>query len=262
MKSNISTKLFLLFGLAVSFAIGSCKKDDNTPDPVAQVPPMLAIELDHLAGASKFYLDSTYTTANGDQITASIFKYYISNVRLVRTDNVEVAIPNTYFLVNQEDETSMSLHMDSLPVGLYKSVKFIIGVDSARNVSGSQSGALDPTNAMFWSWNSGYIFLKIEGTSPSVPSASHDFTFHIGGFQGQTVNYKEVALSFNGDILNLSNNKHPELHLVVDVLEIFDSPTTIDLSTFPSSVTTPNASSVVIANNFADMIKYDHMHDE
>ena len=61
-------------------------------------------------------------------------------------------------------------------------------------------------------------------------------------------------------MLDLANNTHRELHLVVDALEIFDNPTTIDLSTFPSNVTMPNANASLIANNYVDMIAYDHIH--
>ncbi|HMT30825.1 MAG TPA: hypothetical protein PKD91_16250, partial [Bacteroidia bacterium] len=103
---------------------------------------------------------------------------------------------------------------------------------------------------------------KLEGTSPAIPSAGNDFTYHIGGFQGANINYKEVEIGFDGDILTLNNNRHPELHFVVDVLEIFKNPTTINVATFPSTIMSPTPSAGVLANNYADMITYDHMHDE
>ncbi|MBL0342358.1 MAG: hypothetical protein IPP71_16500 [Bacteroidetes bacterium] len=263
MKTKITSKFLSLLFLAGASVFTACKDDDPDPiPPVVNVLPKLTLELDHLAGASKFYLDSTYTNENGDQFTATLFKYYISNIRLVKTDNSIVTLPNTYFLVNQDDEESMAIKMDSLPLGLFKSIKFMIGVDSTRNVSGAQTGALDPTNGMFWSWTTGYIFLKLEGTSPVIPTVSNEFTFHIGGFKGANINYKELEIPFNGDILTLNYNKQPELHFVVDVLEIFKNPTTINLATFPSTVMSPNASASSLATNYADMFTYDHMHDE
>lgn len=101
MKTNITSKLVLLMFLVATTFITACKDDDTTPNPpTTNVLPKLTMEFDHLAGNKKFYLDSTYTTENGDVFTASLFKYYISNIRLVKTDPI-VTIPNTYFLVNQ-----------------------------------------------------------------------------------------------------------------------------------------------------------------
>jgi hypothetical protein len=256
-KINI---LLLILLAAGSVFVGGCKKDnENTP---SEVPPQLTIEIDHLAGLQKFYFDSTYTTANGDLFSASLFKYYVSNVRLIRTDNSEYSIPETYFLVNNDVSSSLLLNMDTLSAGSFKGIKFILGVDSAHNVSGAKDGALDPVNGMFWDWNNGYIFFKLEGISPAIPGASQDFTYHIGGFSGQNINYKEINLDFNGDILQLVPNKHPELHLVANVLEVFKNPNTIDLATFPTTVTSIGADATTIADNYADMFRYDHMHND
>ncbi len=259
---KISILNILITGvLAGSTLFISCKKDDNNnPQPVPVVLPMLTIEMDHLAGSSKFYLDSGYTTANGDVFMASMLKYYISNIRLITQNNQEYKIPNSYFLVDRSKNESMELHMDSLVAGSFKSIKFMIGVDSLRNVSGAQSGALDPINGMFWDWNIGYIHLKMEGVSPSVPSAGNEFNYHIGGFQGAYKNNREVELSFMGDQLVLANGTNPELHITVNVLEIFTNPHTIDLATFSSNVQMPNTSANMIADNYSDMFNYSHIH--
>lgn len=260
MNISSSKKIQLLFLLLSAITVVSCSKDEenNTPAPVG---PKLSIELDHMAGNKNFFLDSIYVTANGDTIIASMFKYYVSNIRLITSGNAEVAIPESYFLVNQDKPESLTLQMNDLPAGTYTGIKFMLGVDSTRNVSGAQTGALDAGNAMFWDWNTGYIFLKIEGTSPSIPGTSQFFEYHIGGFEGANINYKEIQLDFDGDQLTLANNTNPELHLVVNVLEIFANPATIDMATFPPSVTMPNANAAVIANNYADMFRYDHIHD-
>ncbi len=260
-KFNLLVVLVFSFG---SLFIAGCDKDDddNPVNPVPVVAPILTIEMDHLAGTQKFYLDSTYTNANGDEFTPDLFKYYISNIRLIRNDNSEYAIPESYFLVNHAAPGSMKIMIDSLAQGAFTSVKFLLGVDSTRNVSGAQTGALDPVNGMFWTWNTGYIFLKLEGTSPEIPTSAQTFTYHIGGFSGQNINYKQVTLDFDGDVLLLANNKNPELHIVVDVLEIFKNPTTIDMSTFSSTIMSPGPNATIIADNYADIFKYDHIHND
>ena len=55
-----------------------------------------------------------------------------------------------------------------MPAGNYNSLSFLLGVDSMHNVSGAQTGALDPANDMFWTWNSGYVMAKMEGASPRL----------------------------------------------------------------------------------------------
>ena len=256
-KANLLMLVMLLSG---SFIFTSCKKDkDDEPQPVLM--SKLNVKFDHLAGNKKFHHDSTYVTANGDTFTASLFKYYVSNFRLVKTDNSEYAINNSYFLINQDEVSSRDILMSDIPSGNFKAIKFIIGVDSARNMSGAQTGALDPINGMFWDWNTGYIFLKIEGTSPSVPTMGGAFSYHIGGFKAPNVNYKEIELSFDGDELILANGNDPEVHVVVNVLELFTNPNTIDMTTFGPLVHMPNANAKMVAENYANMFTYDHIHE-
>lgn len=250
--------LSILFSLSCVFI--SCDKDDDKdPDPIPAVPAKMTIKMDHQAGSDKFYLDSTYTNANGDDFTPDLFKYYISNIRLIRNDNYEYSIPNTYFLINHDQPASMTLTLNNLMTGAYKSIKFMLGVDSTRNVNGSQTGALDPGNGMFWDWNTGYIFFKLEGTSPAIPGA---FVYHVGGFSGANVNYREISIDFDGDLLQVAQNKDPELHMVTDVLELFQNPTTINMATFPANVISANAAATTLANNYADLFRYDHIHNK
>jgi len=261
-KFNISILASIVLSSALLFS--SCSKDkDETPapDPVNPVAPKLSIEFDHLAGNKKFYYDSTYTTANGDLITPTLFKYYVSNIRLVGVNNAEYVVPESYHLIDHDNDASKIVNLSNLPAGKFKSIRFILGVDSARNVSGAQTGALDPINGMFWTWNSGYIFLKLEGTSPSVPSATNDFSFHIGGFKAPNVNFKEIELDFDGDELVLANGGNPELHIVTDVLEIFTNPNNINLSSFGPTVHMPNTNAGILSQNYSDMFRYDHIHE-
>ena len=66
---------------------------------------------------------------------------------------------NDYHLVNQAIDSSLSFTI-SLAANKYDSVGFLLGVDSAGNTSGAQTGALDPLNDMFWTWNTGYVMEK------------------------------------------------------------------------------------------------------
>lgn len=56
---------------------------------------------------------------------------------------------NEYFLIDASDAGSTTIALQALP-GKYDQVAFTIGVDSIRNISGAQTGALDPGKGMFW----------------------------------------------------------------------------------------------------------------
>lgn len=79
----------------------------------------------------------------------------------------------------------------------YDSITFLIGVDSLHNVSGAQTGALDPVNDMFWTWNSGYVMAKLEGNSSSSPQMNQKFEYHIGGYSGKHNVVKKLSFRFN-----------------------------------------------------------------
>ena len=70
----------------------------------------------------------------------------------------------------------------------------MLGVDSLDNCSGAQSGALDPLNDMFWTWNNGYVMFKLEGKSASSTADNNRIEQHIGGYKGGNKTMREIFL--------------------------------------------------------------------
>src|SRR5690606_27558520 len=113
--------------------------------------------------------------------------------------------------------------------GVYTAVKFLIGVDEARNTSGAQTGALDPMHSMFWDWNTGYIMAKLEGHSPQSTGPANFIGFHLGGFSGPESVLREVTLTFPEPVL-ISAGKKPVIHIKSNLLEWFGPPNIVDFS--------------------------------
>jgi hypothetical protein len=143
------------------------------------------LRLKHVVNGAPMVLGNNYLNAAGDTFKISVFKYYLSNISL---DSVKVP---GYFLVNEDSAASKVI---PLPKGRFKRLSFTIGVDSLLNCSGAQEGALDPLYGMFWTWNTGYIMAKLEGTSPSSPLPGHRLEFHIGGFRAPHIVQRKVTL--------------------------------------------------------------------
>ena len=211
---------------------------------------VLEIQFSHFVGDRLLQLDSTgHINALGQTFSISMFKYYIGNIRLTKTDGTTVIFPD-YHLINEENEDSKIIRLLGVPDGKYQSIAFTIGVDSIHNCSGLQTGALDPTNAMFWAWNTGYIFLKLEGNAAASRSPGHFFEYHIGGFRAPNNAIRNIILPFE-KTLKLKANSKPIVRIKADVLAIFKSPTVIDFSKM--SVVTDFHNAGIIADNYTNM---------
>lgn len=251
---------FLLLPVAFSLFMWSCKPDPVDPQPT---PPVvtnpttgntITVRFSNTAGGDSLILDQTlrYATANNDSLSIQLFKYYISNISF--TDNLGNTWYETesYHLIDASDPASCTFTITNVPAGTYTSMNYMIGVDSTRNVSGSQTGALDPVYGMFWTWNSGYIMAKLEGRSPSSPQSFGMVNFHIGGFAGPYAGQRWVSPSFGSSTANVTATTSSQINIQTDALQWFTSPTTIDFATV-NNVMISNATSASIANNYADM---------
>ncbi|MEM1359454.1 MAG: MbnP family protein [Bacteroidota bacterium] len=122
-------------------------------------------------------------------------RFYLSNIRLLR-GGAEVYTPTKkHHLLDVEIPASLTIPLD-LPESLrYDELVFTIGVDSLTSAAGVFGGDLDPTLGMYWTWRSGYIHFKLEGSAPECPGRNHRFQFHVGGYQAPFNAIREVRLA-------------------------------------------------------------------
>lgn len=271
MKIFLKTMTVLVLLSTLSF----CKKDSKTESPTPTPTPApnpgnenktggLSLFFENKVDSVGLAFDKDYVNTNGDTFSISKFNYFISNIVLIKSDGSTFAEPESYHLVKHSDQTTYWINLKNVPVGSYKSVKFTLGVDSARNVSGAQTGDLSMTTAsdMFWSWNTGYIFFKLEGKAPRSGDSGKRLEYHIGGIGGT---YKaQRTMSFNiSEPAEVSSSISPKVHFFTNVNKIFDGKTKIDFSQNGyHTVLIPNAYSVEIADNYAQMFSYGHTHND
>jgi hypothetical protein len=210
------------------------------------------ISFSNYVGDQKLQLDSThYKNALGQDFTVSNFKYYVGNFKLYKGDSLKYK-SDDYFLVKADDPKSSQF---TLPMiyedGEYTSMSFTLGVDSLHNCSGAQSGALDPVNAMFWSWNSGYIFLKLEGKSPASKSPGNIFEYHIGGYKAPANCIRTITIDLKKTPLKVYHEEECGIELKTDILEMLKNPMTVDFSKLSSVTDFHHAEEM--ADNYKDM---------
>jgi hypothetical protein len=208
----------------------------------------ITLEFYHTAGNRILQLDTcVYITPMGQEFIVTRLKYYIGNIKLFSKEG-KIVVKKAYFLVNEEEPDSKKIVLTGIPRGIYWGMEMTIGVDSAHNCGGVQEGVLDPANAMFWAWNTGYIFLKLEGKSPASNAPGHVFEYHIGGYKKPVNCIRTVHLDFNSAI---NTSKPTVVHIKADVLKLLNEPNAIDFSKLPSVTDFHNAT--MVADNYATM---------
>ena len=135
----------------------------------------VVVKFHHTANGRPLVLpDSSYTNAFNEVYQVTRLKYYISHGGFAPGEPASAA------LIDASAQDSIVIHPKE---GKHSALYFMVGVDSALNCSGAQDGALDPLNGMFWTWNSGYIFFKLEGYSSSSKADLQRIEHHVGGYR-------------------------------------------------------------------------------
>jgi len=250
--TNIALSVMIL---ALVLSAPACKKKQSTP-PAATVGSM-NLRFDYVFGANMvpWELNKTYVhTKTFDTLTFTTFKFYVSNIRLKKTDGTWWAQPESYHLVDAGVANGSTISITNVPVGEYTTVEYMMGIDSLHNVSGSYTGALSLSNAMFWDWNSGYIMLKAEGKSPNAPNGG--FAFHLGGFSGDnniiTVKTADLAPA----TLTISGTKTPVVKLTANPARLWHSSPSVSVN---SVIHMPGATAKTMAKDFYNNISYGGM---
>ncbi len=141
-------------------------------------------------------------------------RFYVGNIRMEHTDG-GVSSWNAYTLIDLLADTTQQI---TLP--LYErnvqSLSFSVGVDSTTSVSGPREGALDPLHGMYWTWNTGYIFFRVDGTSPQSLQTRNTVEYHVGGYSAPYNNIVNVVLpiSIHADTITV----------LCDLQRFFDKP--------------------------------------
>lgn len=269
MKTSFSLSALFLCAIVTLTACNKNNDLEPNPDPDELVP--LSVEFDNIVGGQNLILNTPeYTNAVGEKFNVSLLQYFISNIKLRKTDGNWYTInqDSSYFLINESDATTHDAKLN-VPAGDYNQISFTVGVDSLRSTMGidKRTGVLDPSggmDGMYWGWNSGYIFFKMEGISPAAPldpTGQRKFRFHIGGFGGMsapTINsLRNITLDLTaGGIAQARKGRNANIHLMVDILKAINGTTNVSIAANPSVMFSEYG--LNIADNYTRMFTHDH----
>lgn len=172
-------KNFLLFILIGT--LWGCKPKPVTPPVTPE--ETLKITVTPTFGAVPLMLDSVYQGPNNIRIKISDIKFFTTLLSYQNNILSQVA----YFDFREKGNVLLDQTADYTK---FPSLAFVLGVDSSLNHNDPSAfpndNPLNIVNAgtMHWSWNTGYIFISVEGKADTlddgVDNFNHSLSYHIG----------------------------------------------------------------------------------
>ncbi|MEM7162094.1 MAG: MbnP family protein [Bacteroidota bacterium] len=176
--------------LTLSLGILACEKDESSEEECTNTEEGLRINFSTNWGGEAFDLFETYLNATEYNVILEQFKFYISDIILVKDNGEEVLLSDVelYDFLNNKTQK-----LFDIPAGSYQGIKFAWGVPVELNGTGDPD--FDPTiydvdhplntdNAMYWGWQPGYRFIVFDGRYDTSPDTGGDipetFSIHTG----------------------------------------------------------------------------------
>lgn len=224
----------VIYGAIAALALfSSCKKDELS-NPSTPASTTLTLDIDYVFSDSSFALGQVYNLPGSTHtVQISTANFYLANLSLV-TDEGEDIVPGDiaqHYIVKPE---ASSFELGAVSADHVHILSMVLGVDSLTNKTVQPSDFSDLNEplapqvpSMYWSWNSGYIFLRVEGMIDTNGDGNVDapFEYHLG--------MDAMRRSFSTMIHeNLSQGVNNEIHLTFDVSKLFDGlDPSVDLAT-------------------------------
>jgi hypothetical protein len=278
----------ILLPFVLSLSLTSCRADEdknlNTEENTVKIKFENGFE-----NLGQMVLNSTtQTSSQGQKHQLSTVKYIVSNIVLIKKDGTEQKYnynnPDAgAFIIDQADAVKgiNSIDLTKIPGGDYSKIRFGLGVSPESYILGAGGQAAFMKKAqdkeMFWSWTSGYIFMKLEGMYGAELKTK--FMNHTGNKGDVKVNntanlYREITLDLPVSA-KVRSNVSPSIHFKVDFNKYLSGPkalllqagTPMNMGGMSMSLGTDQAMGnapflVDITDNLAQAFVVDHVHND
>lgn len=215
MEFKIKHTFFFLALLFVGFLFNACKKQNKKETPPVVVNDQLIIQVVPVFGSQDFFLDSTYLTEEGYEIQFTDVKFFGGNWK----NGSDVLCEAAFF--DFRNDGNKFITVNKKPAA-FSSLQGFLGVDSSLNhLDPSAFESENPLNIanagdMHWSWNPGYIFIKVEARvdtiQDGIPLFDHFAVYHVGKDEFlQNLDFPAVNWSLIGE-KSYSSTMQLDLH--------------------------------------------------
>lgn len=145
--------------------------------------------------------------SSNEKLNVTKLKFYVSHLSFYKDEQLVWQDNELAHLMDAEND--MNIKFTIKKNIQFNKIKFGLGIDSVTNVSGALEGDMDPLKGMYWTWQSGYVNFKMEGTSTAIRSESQRFEYHLGGYSAENNTYNTIDLTVgNSETINIAIDFH------------------------------------------------------
>jgi hypothetical protein len=229
MKTRLN---YIVISLIVLLSACVAQQKENKKCAVVSKTGQVELVFTPMVDTAIFRFDRTYISPNGEPFKIHKIKFFISDVACSSSNMPEssaiLKASNGVYLVDFSEATidsisnklSASVGFD-VAEGRYSDIRFNLGLPRALNHA-------DPTMApapldlakadMFWEWNSGYIFLLIEGES----SVAEDSLLHFAiGSDARIMPFSFGDIFDAVPLVQVKENGLTRVHFSFDLNKLF-----------------------------------------
>jgi hypothetical protein len=230
---------FLLSGLTI---LSACKK--KTDDPAPQNEGAVRFDFVHRVDSQDLQFNTfSYTNIAGNPYKVTRLEYYVSKIVFEREDG-SVYDANMYHYIDAKDAGTLEVAIDHIPAGTYTQVRFILGVDSARNVPfGLDNNTINTDMEWPVELGGGYHFMRFEGLFTDTAGQNKGYAIHLGA----TPHQAEIVLANSGITISAGDQWHYKVEMNLN--NWFKAPNLIDLNDDYSSIMADEAAQQKFSQN-------------
>ncbi len=210
-------KYLSLIALSAILMFASCKPEEPIVDPPSNQGLSLTMKFKPKFKGNAVSWATAYVNNSADTMSFDKIKFILSNFVLEKENGELFYIPDGYAYLSLKDGRD-SVIFTNLPSGNFKSLRFMVGLDSAVNHSDPASRALDhplspSLNEMHWGWAGGYIFNVVEGYYLNN-GTNAAFSYHVA---------LEKNARIHSFVENYSMSKNSRMTFDVNLDKYFDN---------------------------------------
>ncbi len=246
---------FLTFVFAVFMAV-SCKKPASYGE--------LCVNIGYSVNGKALITDSLcYRNDAGNEFMITEIQWFISKMGLQDEHGEWVTLEPLFFYIDTNIPESQTLEIKSIPVGKYKALRFVFGLDEEDNRTGLFTDP--PESEMFWPdlLGGGYHYMKLNGKYLDAEGRLAPLAIHLGIGQNEDhslfyQNYFTVELPIDFTITETSEN---QLDLTMIIDNWFRNPNLYDFNEYGSHIMQNQAAQQALKENGNDVFQIGKLTD-